>query len=118
MKKKKSFSRNEIAKYSVGWWITDSIYWRPSSCPSLSHQSNTIVDWTQLKKQKIHKNSEAMKLSSTVNANSIQVPCSFDFNLLKSSPVTCNKNVPFRFILRRAYPVSSGILRNRSSIAR
>ncbi|KAI3473239.1 hypothetical protein Pfo_030531 [Paulownia fortunei] len=49
-----------------------------------------------------------MKLASTVHTNSIQIPFNFDFNLLKSSSITCPKNVRGRFILRRSHPIFSG----------
>ncbi|XP_042046074.1 thylakoid membrane protein TERC, chloroplastic-like [Salvia splendens] len=43
-----------------------------------------------------------------MHTNSIQIHFNFDFNLLKSSPVNCPKNVASRFILRRSRPHFSG----------
>ncbi|XP_047963731.1 thylakoid membrane protein TERC, chloroplastic-like [Salvia hispanica] len=49
-----------------------------------------------------------MKLASTMHTSSIQIHFNLDFNLLKSSPVNCPKNVASRFILRRSRPHFSG----------
>ncbi|KAL6507956.1 hypothetical protein OROGR_024151 [Orobanche gracilis] len=43
-----------------------------------------------------------MIFASTINPSSIQIHLNLDFNLLKFSSVTCSKNVPGRFILRRS----------------
>ncbi|KAK4396297.1 Thylakoid membrane protein TERC, chloroplastic [Sesamum angolense] len=49
-----------------------------------------------------------MKLATAMHTNSFQIPFNFDFNLLKSSPITCPKNVPARFVLRSSHPLLSG----------
>lgn len=45
-----------------------------------------------------------MKLATATHTNSFQIP----FNLLKSSPITCPKNVPARFVLPSSHPLLSG----------
>ncbi|KAK4419146.1 Thylakoid membrane protein TERC, chloroplastic [Sesamum alatum] len=49
-----------------------------------------------------------MKLAPAMHANAFQIPFNFDFNLLKSSPIICPKNVPARFVLRSSQPLLSG----------
>ncbi|KAL0375144.1 UNVERIFIED_CONTAM: Thylakoid membrane protein TERC, chloroplastic [Sesamum radiatum] len=49
-----------------------------------------------------------MKLATAMHTNSFQIPFNFDFNLLKSSPITGPKNVPARFVFRSSHPLLSG----------
>ncbi|KAL3642533.1 hypothetical protein CASFOL_013348 [Castilleja foliolosa] len=50
-----------------------------------------------------------MKLASSVHPNSIQIPFTFDFNLLKSSSITCPNYYPGGFILRRCHTLLPAI---------
>ncbi|KAL8480412.1 hypothetical protein ACS0TY_026556 [Phlomoides rotata] len=49
-----------------------------------------------------------MELATIMQTNSIQIPFNYDFNLFKSSPIYCPKNVPAGFILRPSRPLLSG----------
>ncbi|KAG6434052.1 hypothetical protein SASPL_105673 [Salvia splendens] len=76
------------------WWI-------------INYLSSSLAGAVKKIKEK-RTNFRATKLVSTMHTNSIQIHFNFDFNLLKSSPVNCPKNVASRFILRRSRPHFSG----------